>query len=531
MESLSSFQVLVAPPLFRSRPSWYQTHLSQIATRFSATLSANRRENLHLLPSFASQDLFPDGVFLTPVAGLHYVIHLFDQSITTLALASDHADSKLVKVQESVRLHDDRLAYLEKRHDHLAIECDTRIASNAEARDWLINRSEEDWVTIIGLPRLAVDGHREWQVAVRRQVIDFIKLVLKTNRTNLEYSVLSVADPMRFRSAGLNVLNVKLDSVESSKRIRELYSGFFRRNRPVQLPSSLRGVSLRNKVTLDTRIRIEIMKQLANNYKDKNPGSTVDVRGYGSRPLLMTTAPSGSSGASATRSTTFTFIDAVTKLPATFSDEALGRIFGVVREHHPGELRKLFVVLSDDDRDRCQGIAKAQPRGQRGPRSGHSVSFASAAVTASGSTSGPGDGMELEAGFLASLRAPPPPPQPASEEDDRRHHKKSRSRSRSKSRSRSRSKSRSRSRSKSRSRSRSRSPSRSKHGSKRGRKSNKSKKRQRSPSSSSSGSCSGSESGSDSDSSRTSKVSRTSKSSKTSKTSKSGKTAPKSKKR
>ena len=256
-------------------------HLSQIATRFSATLSSNPQPNLHLLPSFSSQDLFPDGVFLTPVSGLHYVIHIFDQSTATLDLAEAQPDSKMVKMQESVRLHDDRLAYLEKRHDHLSAECDTRIASNAEHRDWLINRSEEDWVTILGLPRLTIEGQREWQIAARRQVIDLFKLVLKANRTSLDYSVLSVNDPLKYRKAGINVLNVKLDSVETSRRLRDLYSGFFRHNRPAHLPASLKGVSVRNKVTLDTRIRISILQQLGSNYKNANPGSSIDVRGYG----------------------------------------------------------------------------------------------------------------------------------------------------------------------------------------------------------------------------------------------------------
>ena len=290
MESLSSFQVLVAPPLFRSRPSWYQTHLSQIATRFSATLSANRRENLHLLPSFASQDLFPDGVFLTPVAGLHYVIHLFDQSLTTLALASDHADSKLVKVQESVRLHDDRLAYLEKRHDHLAIECDTRIASNAEARDWLINRSEEDWLVVTGLPRLSC-SQREWQDAARRQVADVIKLVLHANRVQTNFEVCYVSNPFRFQTNRQNLYNVQMDSIRSSKLIRDVFSGFFRGRKPATIPPPLKGVSIRNKITPNSKIRISFLHQFGSLYKESNPGGMYKVKGFESRPVLTTIPP------------------------------------------------------------------------------------------------------------------------------------------------------------------------------------------------------------------------------------------------
>ena len=65
----------------------------------------------------------PDGAFLTPVSGLHYVIHLFDQTVSVLTVAQASADLKVMQVQEAVRLHDDRLAYLEHRHDNLNQQC------------------------------------------------------------------------------------------------------------------------------------------------------------------------------------------------------------------------------------------------------------------------------------------------------------------------------------------------------------------------------------------------------------------------
>ena len=72
--------------------------------------------NLVLLPSFSSQDLMPDGIFLTPVSGLHYVLHLFDQAV--IAIEVSDQDMQMGSVQEAVRRHDDRLAYLEGQHHH-----------------------------------------------------------------------------------------------------------------------------------------------------------------------------------------------------------------------------------------------------------------------------------------------------------------------------------------------------------------------------------------------------------------------------
>ena len=405
---------MVSPPLYRHSPSWYQHGLSQIAAKFSTSLTADSPPNLHLLSSFNSQDLMPDGSFLTPVSGLHYVIHLFDQSEVVLLAAFSPTDARLSHVQEVGRQHDDRLTYLENRHGQLAKRFDLRIASESEFNDWVTNRSEEDWLTFNGLPRLPGTG-RQWQNAARKQATDILRLVLKVNRAHSDFKVLYVVDPLRGRP-GQTVMNVRLNSIEASRHLRDLYSSFFRHERPVQLPAVLKGVSLRNKVTLQTRIRITILQQLGALYKASNPGSSVDIRGYDPRPLLVTIIPASPGSASVRK--TYNFIQAVTTLPANFSDDHLARIFQTVGTHHVGELRALFVVLSDDDRERCQNLARARlsARGgfSRGGGSGFSsgASGATQSVSTSGVVSGPGDGMDLQAGFLSSLRSQPPPPPP-----------------------------------------------------------------------------------------------------------------------
>ena len=90
-----SVQVFLAPPLFRPWPAWYSSNLSWIANQWSVLMASNRPANLHLLPSPVSQELSPDGIHLTPVAGLHYVIHLFDQSVSSLASLQTAPDQQL----------------------------------------------------------------------------------------------------------------------------------------------------------------------------------------------------------------------------------------------------------------------------------------------------------------------------------------------------------------------------------------------------------------------------------------------------
>ena len=83
--SRASTHIMVAPPMYRPKPLWYRNGLPQIAQQFSAMLSCKRPRNLHLLTSSASQELCSDGISLTPVAGLHYLLHLFDDAKMTFS--------------------------------------------------------------------------------------------------------------------------------------------------------------------------------------------------------------------------------------------------------------------------------------------------------------------------------------------------------------------------------------------------------------------------------------------------------------
>ena len=381
-----------------------------MAERFSAVLSPDHPPNFHLLPGFSCQELMPDGIHLNPVSGLHYVLHVFDQTERALQLMTANADQQLVVFKESVRQNNDRVSYLENRHGGLQQQVDRRTAIDAEFSDWMINRSEEDWLTVQGLPRLS--GTNDWQSNARRQVADTIKVVLHANRTNLDFEVVYVSNPFRYQPNRPNSYNVRMDSVRSAKRIRELFSGFFRHHRPVTRPPPLKGVSIRNKITPDTKIRIAILHQFGSIFKETNRGGDYKVRGFDSRPTLVTLPPKGTGG----RQRTYNFIQAVTSLPPNFSDEHLTKIFQVVSEQQPGKLQSLFVVIHDDDRDRCLELVK-QSRAATGIASSSAAATAatasgpSAAAVVYGSFSRSGTGMDLRdehASVNPTQDAPPP---------------------------------------------------------------------------------------------------------------------------
>ena len=78
-----------------------------------------------------------------------------------------------------------------------------------------------------------------------------------------------------------------MSRVEDSRAIRIKFGSFFLggagNNRR---PAALKGISIKNRVTPNTKTRIVILKLLANRYRDSNPGSRVKVIGYDPRPLL-----------------------------------------------------------------------------------------------------------------------------------------------------------------------------------------------------------------------------------------------------
>ena len=424
--------------MYRHRPSWYQSGLTQIAARFAAVFQS-RPPNLSLLPSFTSQELMPDGVFLNPVSGLHFVLHLFDNVDAALSLAQADSEAKLCHYRDDVRLHDDRLAYLEHRHVHLLNRVNHRAAVDSEFDDFVLNKSEEDWIEVRRLKRLPKMSGQDWQAAAKKQVTELIVMTLRANRVRLDFEVLLVVNPIRHVTTGPTLYNVQLDSVHSCRQIRELFSGFFRKINPIPLPQEFKEVSLRNKITLNTKIRISILHELGTMYQASNPGSSYRVSGYDSRPRLTTLPPKNSSA----HPRSYNYIQAATTLRSDFSDENLVKIYSVVGANLPGELKALFIILNDDDRDRCLELVRASREqrnqsgagrqqggrgggsggggrgggnggggrggGRGGRSSGAHVNFMPVQST-SGFVHGSGAGVEVDQALISSLRSPPPPP-------------------------------------------------------------------------------------------------------------------------
>jgi hypothetical protein len=354
---------MVSPPMYRSSPVWYRDGLPEILTVVSQIFNEDKPGNLHLLPSFPLLEFEDDGVHLTAYSGLEHILHLLDSSEVILEARSLPLDAKSSRNQETTRVLEDRVTVLEQDHRRLNKVVDSRIAIDAELADYRANERLEDYIVISGLRKLPQDlNGKDWQARALHDVQEVIKAIMGSTR---EVIVVQNATP-RFKDADVTY-NVRLASVNDARTIRRTFGSFFKGGED-RRPEPLKSISVANRVTPETKIRISIMKLIAQRYKDSNPGSQAQVVGYEPRPLLRVTPPKG---ASERRVRTYNFIEAVKSFPTNFTPAQIAPILKRVNPRLAGQLRSTFVVLSDDAfTQRVQGPASRSSASGSGQASG-----------------------------------------------------------------------------------------------------------------------------------------------------------------
>ena len=369
--------VLLSPPMYRLQPEWYRNNLPEILIQFSKVLTPLRSLGVHMLPSFSGTDLEDDGVHLTPYAGLKFVVHLFDASLDVIKSIASPVPDGLARVGEVSRVLEDRVSVLEQDNRHLRGEFQLKMARDSELQDFEENVRNECYFVISGLEPVPSDlVGRAWQDHAKGLVQDKIRIIL-----GRESKIIVVSGLRRDEKP---VYLVKLESVSDSKLIRDKFGSHFKAGAS-PLPPALKGLSIRIRLTHATRVRIAILQALASNYKNANPGSKVQVVNFEPRPLLRLTPPPS---ASDPRVMTFNFIEAVTRLPSRFTKKDLSYIMKTTSGKFKGQLRSLFVVISDDQRG--QQPSRGVRHRDAEPRDGGSRDRGSRSASSSGSSSGSG---------------------------------------------------------------------------------------------------------------------------------------------
>ena len=331
---------LVCPPMYRRSPLWYRDGLPVILTRFSLMAKSYQQSNLGLLPSFSGHVLEADGIHLTAYSGLEYVLHLFASVRNYLTTVASAPEARQEVHSEAARLLEDRVVALEQDHHRLSSEFDLKTAIKAESDDVTANERTENFIVVSGLSRVAgrLSG-KEWQDRAQADVQRVIQAVVGATLP------ITVVHNSTGPSPTAEVTySVQMAKVEDARAVRQKFGSFFQGGKDSR-PPELARVSIQNLVTRETRIRISIMKLLAQRYLKSNPGAKTQVVGYLPRPILKITPPPE---AKSQRVRSFNFIEAVQKLPTNFTKEEVGSIAARAAQRFPGQLRSLFIVISDD---------------------------------------------------------------------------------------------------------------------------------------------------------------------------------------
>jgi hypothetical protein len=337
--------------MYRMRPLWYRDGLSDILSLCSSTLTDDQPKNLALLPSFPGPELESDGIHLTSYSGLQFILHLYDSCTDVLSRPKLQPDVRVSRSDESSRLLLDKFVVLEKDHRRLDHAFETKSAVDAEYRDFLENQQHEDHLLVSGLEAAGSDlSGRDWQ--------DFVKVQLDA----LFRRIVDRSCPIIFiqnntgRNRDETLYQVRLEKVEDSRAIRSKFGFFFMKGEDKR-PEEIKDISIRNWVTHGTRVRLAIMKVLGQRYRTSNQGSKMKLISYEPRPMLhLIPAPDSREK----RVKRFNFIEAVTRLPTCFSKAEVNSIMKAVGRKFTGQLRSLFIVISDDLRHGSAPPGRAQ---------------------------------------------------------------------------------------------------------------------------------------------------------------------------
>lgn len=330
---------LVSPPMYREEPLWYRDNLPQILTKFSEVFS-RRPAAVLLMPSFPSPVLEDDGVHLTAYSGLEFILHLFDNACSVIQTESLDLESKSSISTEATRVLEDRLMAVEQDHKRLNKFVEYRTAVDSELADFNENVRHENWFVILGLPKLSEEDKKEWQRLAKIDVNKVLNILM-----GKEYPIVVVQNITSKGKDAICRYQVLMTSISDSKEIRDKFGSYFSGGKGDTRPPELKKFSIRNRITPGTQVRINILKLQAARYEASNPGGKATVIGYDPRPVIKIFPPSD---ASDSRVRTFNYIDAIKSLPTNFPKSDLTPILEKINMKLRGQLRSLFVVISDD---------------------------------------------------------------------------------------------------------------------------------------------------------------------------------------
>ena len=329
---------LVCPPMYRTTPMWYRDAMPEILQKFSEVMKS-RPQNLLLMPSFPRPSLESDGVHLTAYSGLEFVVHMFDNAIEIVSSINAAPEVRCLKTNEATRALEDRMVAIEQDHRRLNKEFESKSVVDHELACFNENIRFENHFVIQGLSKIPEMSPKEWQVRALQDVKIALGLFL-----DREMPILYVQNVTGMGKKAKVTYQVRMQSAADSKEARDKFSGFFVGKKDTR-PPALKPVSIRNRISKATPVRISLLRLIGERYVASNKGYEFKVLGYEPRPLLKIFP---AKDASDRRVKTYNYIEAIKYFPTNFSDSELEPILERISPKLKGKLRQIFGVIDDD---------------------------------------------------------------------------------------------------------------------------------------------------------------------------------------
>ena len=216
-----------------------------------------------------------------------------------------------------------------------------------EEIDFISNVKKEDKIIITGLTSKSPmptqgDEKKKWLNSIVGEVLDRIEA---GSSKHIVFASLGSRN-QRF----IPLVEVKMDSRDLAIKIRKQFAVKKRDN-------DFGRIFIANSVTLGTRVRVDILKAIAEHHTSDKEKMTVSA--FLSRPVLHVRSKEGGLGLG-----TFNFSDALTRYGANLTEKELSAAYRRAGSAFKGQLQQNFVVLSEHGMGAAEiELAKAGPSG------------------------------------------------------------------------------------------------------------------------------------------------------------------------
>ena len=355
-------KILVVQVITRPWHVWFVNRYEMIVKHLEEEVTKMKMKNVILLkaPPMIAQQFDSKGVHLTPQSARIFLETVLEAAEVIFGEGNDEEDVEMNIAQDIMKtplagtsgIRDQatpmtgagpgpaqvisgisglRAEVVELKEDIMQRRVNDSLVSARlrEEMDAMINSKKEDKIILTGMTNtVAMPTEQEEKIKWMREMVGAI----------LNRIVPDSAEKITFIKMGRNnnreipLAEVKMESRELAMEIRKKYAAKRRDG------EDFGKLFLANSVTLGTRVRVDILKAMANKFT--TPDLTIQVSNFVARPVLQLRRPDKSGFA-------LTFSDALVRYGGKLEEEDLTAAYKRAGKAFEGQLQQNFGVLHD----------------------------------------------------------------------------------------------------------------------------------------------------------------------------------------